>query len=301
MLVVPRRSRTKFWVLLVLVLVVALLASVSYLIWRQSVPGVRVTASVPRFVGQKTPLTVVVEAARGRVATASVRMVQGGKSIAITRHDGAAMPRLELPLTLEPTAAGFREGDATVEVWARDDFWRPWRGQERAAITFPTTIDLTPPPLEVAAATPYILPGGAGLVVVRAGDAVRADAKAGSLSFPTFPMGPQGTRVGFFALPYDIPNGTSLSATAADDAGEAVTPGGPSEMLPRRFRRDTIEVSDAFLNAKVPELLPPRPADQPLVAGLLPINRDQRKFAEEEKRRVGPETARQAPGGGAFV
>src|SRR2546428_227295 len=137
MLVVPRRSRTKFWVLLVLVLVVALLASVSYLIWRQSVPGVRVTASVPRFVGQKTPLTVVVEAARGRVATASVRMVQGGKSIAITRHDGAAMPRLELPLTLEPTAAGFREGGATGEVWARGDFWRPRRGQERAAAPLP--------------------------------------------------------------------------------------------------------------------------------------------------------------------
>src|SRR5207245_8222633 len=104
-------------------------------------------------------------------------------------------------------------------------------------------------------------PGGAGLVVVRAGDAVRADAKVGSLSFPTFPMGPQGTRVGFFALPYDIPSGTSLSVTAADEAGNAVTRGIPAEMLPRRFRRDTIEVSDAFLNAKVPELLPQRPAD----------------------------------------
>src|SRR5204862_306396 len=125
-----------------------------------------------------------------------------------------------------------------------------------SAVTLPTTIDLTPPPLEVAAATPYILPGGAGLVVVRAGDAVRADAKVGSLSFPTFPMGPQGTRVGFFALPYDIPSGTSLSVTAADEAGNAVTRGIPAEMLPRRFRRDTIEVSDAFLNAKVPELLP---------------------------------------------
>src|SRR2546425_2153021 len=228
-------------------------------------------------------------------------MVQGGKSIAITRHDGAAMPRLELPLTLEPTAAGFREGGATVEVWARDDFWRPWRGQERAAVTFPTTIDLTPPPLEVAAATPYILPGGAGLVVVRAGDAVRADAKVGSLSFPTFPMGPQGTRVGFFALPYDIPSGTSLSVTAADEAGNAVTRGIPAEMLPRRFRRDTIEVSDAFLNAKVPELLPQRPPNQPLVEGFLVINRDQRKFAEEEKRRGAPKTAHKPPWGSAFL
>src|SRR5207244_3099586 len=158
----------------------------------------------------------------------------------------------------------------------------PWSSKQLAG---------APPPLEVAAATPYILPGGAGLVVVRAGDAVRADAKVGSLSFPTFPMGPQGTRVGFFALPYDIPSGTSLSVTAADEAGNAVTRGIPAEMLPRRFRRDTIEVSDAFLNAKVPELLPQRPPNQPLVEGFLVINRDQRKFAEEQKRRVALKTA----------
>src|SRR2546428_11731745 len=178
------------------------------------------------------------------------------------------MPGAGLPLPFEPTAAGFREGDATVEVWARDDFWRPWRGQERAAITFPTTIDLTPPPLEVAAATPYILPGGAGLVVVRAGDAVRADAKVGSLSFPTFPMGPQGTRVGFFALPYDIPNGTSLSVTAADEAGDAATPGGPGQLCPRRFRPDTNGASDAFLNSQGPRPLPQPPPHPPHGPGL---------------------------------
>src|SRR2546428_12086495 len=72
-------------------------------------------------------------------------------------------------------------------------------------------------------------------------------------------------------------------------------------MLPRRFRRDTIEVSDAFLNAKVPERLPQRPADQPLVEGFLTINRDQRKFAEEQKRRVALKTANKPLWEGAFL
>jgi len=299
--VVPRRSRTKFWLVLALLLVVAAIGSVSYLVWRQSVPGVRVSATVPRFVGRKTPLTVVIEAARGRVATADVRVAQGGKSVVVARHDGAAAPRLELPVALEPTAAGLREGSATVEVWARDDFWRPWRGQERAVATFPVTVDLTPPPLEIVAATPYVAPGGAGLVVIRAGDAVRADARVGTLSFPTFPLGAQGTRVGFFALPYDLAGGTALSVTAADEAGNAATRGIPAEILPRRFRRDTIEISDAFLNAKVPELLPQRPSTQSLVDGFLVINRDQRKFAEEEKRRVAAKTADKPLWEGAFV
>ncbi len=298
---VPRRSRTKFWLVLALLLVVAAIGSVSYLVWRQSVPGVRVSATVPRFVGQKTPLTVVIEAARGRVAAADVRVAQGGKSVVVARHDGAAAPRLELPVALEPTAAGLREGAATVEVWARDDFWRPWRGQERAVATFPVTVDLTPPPLEIVAATPYVAPGGAGLVVIRAGDAARADTRVGTLSFPTFPLGAQGTRVGFFALPYDLAGGTALSVTAADEAGNAATRGIPAEILPRRFRRDTIEISDAFLNAKVPELLPQRPPTQSLVEGFLVINRDQRKFAEEEKRRVAAKTADKPLWEGAFV
>ena len=298
---VPRRSRTKFWLVLALLLVVTAIGSVSYLVWRQSVPGVRVSATVPRFVGQKTPLTVVIEAARGRVATADVRVAQGGKSVVVARHDGAAAPRLELPVALEPTAARLREGAATVEVWARDDFWRPWRGQERAVATFPVTVDLTPPPLEIVAATPYVAPGGAGLVVIRAGDAARADTRVGTLSFPTFPLGAQGTRVGFFALPYDLAGGTALSVTAADEAGNAATRGIPAEILPRRFRRDTIEISDAFLNAKVPELLPQRPPTQSLVEGFLVINRDQRKFAEEEKRRVAAKTADKPLWEGAFV
>jgi len=275
--------------------------SVSYLAWRQSVPGVSVTATVPPFVGQKMALTMVLEAARGRIATADVRVAQGGKSVVVARHDGAAAPRLDLPVALEPAAAGLREGNATVEVWARDDFWRPWRGQERAAATFPVTIDLTPPPLEIIAATPYVAPGGAGLVVIRAGDAALADTHVGTLAFPTFPLGPQGTLVGFFALPYDFAVGTSLSVRAADQAGNAVTRGIPAEILPRRFRRDTIEITDAFLNAKVPELLPQRPPTQPLVEGFLVINRDQRKFAEAEKRRVAAKTADKPLWEGAFV
>ena len=43
-LVVPRRSRTKTWVFLVLLLLVAVVGALSYLGWRQTVPGVRVVA-----------------------------------------------------------------------------------------------------------------------------------------------------------------------------------------------------------------------------------------------------------------
>src|SRR2546425_6192540 len=50
--------------------------------------------------------------------------------------------------TLFPYTTLFR---STIEVWARDDFWRPLPARQRAAASYPVTIDLTPPTLDVVA------------------------------------------------------------------------------------------------------------------------------------------------------
>jgi murein DD-endopeptidase MepM/ murein hydrolase activator NlpD len=298
---VSPRSRTKSWVLVVLLLLLVVTGTVAYLAWRQSVPGVRVTGSPPRLLGQKTAFALVAEAARGNIARMEVRLVQNGARAVIGTAQGPLGRRVEVPVAVEPAAAGIREGGATVEVWARDDFWRPWRRTERPVATFPVTVDLTPPKLDVLATTPYVAPGGAGVVVVRAPDAARVDVRVGGLGFPAFALGPDGTRVAFFALPYDFAARTPLAVLAQDEAGNSVSRGLTSEVLPRRFRRDRIEVKEAFLQAKVPELLPQRPPSQPLVEAFLTINRDQRRQAEETKRRVGATTAPKLLWEGPFV
>jgi murein DD-endopeptidase MepM/ murein hydrolase activator NlpD len=103
------------------------------------------------------------------------------------------------------------------------------------------------------------------------------------------------------ALPYDYDAGTPLGVTARDEAGNAAARGVPVELKPRKFPHDTIRLSEAFLQAKVPELLPQRPPSQPLLEGFLIINRDQRKQAEEEKIRIGAQTADKPLWSGPFV
>jgi hypothetical protein len=298
MRLVPRRSR-RIGFVFVLILLLLVVGSVSYLGWRQSVPGPTVRATPPRFLGHSTALVVSVEAARGNVARAEIRAVQDNKSVVLASRDALGR-RADLSLVVEPATAKLREGKATIEVWARDDFWRPLKLHERPATSFPVTIDLTPPRVEIVSATPYVAPGGAGLVVLRAGDAAKVETRVGALAFPTFPLGPEGTRVGFFALPYDFA-GAALTVFAEDEAGNGATKGIPAEVLPRKFRRDTIDISDAFLAAKVPELLPQHPPSQPLVDAFLVINRDQRKQAEAEKRRVAATTADKPLWEGAFL
>jgi murein DD-endopeptidase MepM/ murein hydrolase activator NlpD len=300
MLFVPRRSRLKRWFVAVLLLIVVGGGSASYLAWRQSVPGVGVTGAPPRAVGPNTPLTLVVAAARGNVALAELRLVQGDTATVVGRHEGRPAPRVEVTAGLTP-AAGVREGAGRLEVWAGDDFWRPLSRRPSAAASFPVIVDFTPPRLEIMAATRYVAPGGAGLVVLRAGDAARAEMRVGTLSFPTVALGAPGVRAGLFALPHDFASGSSLAVAAQDEAGNITTRGIGTEILPRRFRRDTIELTEALLRAKVAELLPQHPADKPLVEGFLTINRDQRRQAEEQKRRLAATTADRPLWDGAFL
>jgi murein DD-endopeptidase MepM/ murein hydrolase activator NlpD len=300
---VPPRSRIKGWLLVVLALLLVVVGGVSYLGWRQSVPAVRVTLNAPRFLGHKTPLNVVLQAARGNVARAEVRVIQGGAPVVVVKRDAPAGGRLDLALTVESAALGLKEGPATLEVWARDDFWRPLRPRDRALVSAPVTVDLTPPKVEVLASTRYISPGGVSLVAFRLADAPRADVRVGTRVFPSFPYGPpeRSTRVALVALPYDHTSGTPMTITAEDEAGNTATRGIPGEVKPRAFPRDTIKITDGFLQAKVPELLPQHPPSKPLVEGFLVINRDQRKQAEQEKMKVGATTAPTPLWDGPFV
>lgn len=299
----PRESRAKRWLLVVLLLLLAVVGSMSYLGWRQSVPGVRSLTPPPRFVGQKTPLTFVLEASRGNVARVEVRVVQGGKSSVVAKQEGAFGRRAEIPVVLEGAALGLREGRATLEVWARDDFWRPLRFDERALASYPVTVDLTPPKVEVLAATQYLSPGGSGLVAFRVAGAARTTVSAGGYLLPSFAFGPveRDARVALIALPYDVAPGAPLTISAADEAGNTASRGIPSELRPRRFPHDTIELKDAFLQSKVPELLPQHPPGKPLLEGFLLINRDLRRQAEETKRRIGATTADTPLWEGPFV
>jgi murein DD-endopeptidase MepM/ murein hydrolase activator NlpD len=229
--------------------------------------------------------------------------VQSGKPVTVFKQDGPLGPRAEVPVTFETAALGLREGPATIEVWSRDDFWRPLRGADRALTSVPVTIDLTPPKLEILGATRYISPGGAALVAFRVDDAVRTDVLVGTRAFPSHSYGPpeKNARVALIALPYDFHANTPMTITARDEAGNVASRGVPAELKPRAFPRDTIKLSEALLQSKVPELLPQRPPSQPLLEGFLVINREQRKQAEAEKLKVGERTAEQVLWQGPFV
>ncbi len=290
-----------------LVLLVLAGGGFAFLAWRQTVPGVRAELKpAPKFIGVRTPLTLELRAARGGVAAVEVRLVQGQSRVTAFQQTFPAPSGVQrVDVVVAGRDLGLREGAATLEVRARDDFWRPMRIDEHPVVTQPVQLDFTPPSLEVLAATRYLHQGGGGLAALRARGAARVTVKVGDRQVPAFPAGSEesGLAVALFGLPWNLPTTTPITAHAEDEAGNTVSRPVPGEIRARRFPTDVIDLSERFLAAKLPELLPERgpiPPDQ-FAAAFLVVNRDQRQAAEEAKRRIGARTEPRPLWAGAFV
>jgi murein DD-endopeptidase MepM/ murein hydrolase activator NlpD len=209
-------------------------------------------------------------------------------SVAQQAFSGPPLNDQRVQLIVAGGSLGLREGAATLEVRARDGFWRPIRVDDRVVASLPVTLDFTPPTLEILSSTRYLSRGGGGLVALRAKGAARVGVAVGDLFFPGFPAGAAdgGLHATLYALPWNLPPNSPITVSAQDEAGNAVSRALAVELRPRKFPMDTIDVSEQFLASKMPELLPERgaiPPDQ-LLAAFLTVNRDKRKEAEQTKR-----------------
>ena len=303
------RSRFRFWFTIIVVPSLLVVGALGYLAWRQSVPGIRASLDPePRWIGVKTPLAVDLRAARGGVRSMEIRLRQGSAKVVIVQQVFTGVPTNDQRVALQVTGAtlGLREGAATLEVLARDGFWRPIRVDDRPVLTAPVMLDFTPPSLEVVAATRYWAQGGGGLVVLRSKGASRVAVTVGGLAFRAYPAGPVESNlfVDIVALPWNYETGTPVTAGAQDEAGNVTSRAVAVEVKARRFKTDTIEIKDEFLERKLPELLPKRagtiaPGD--LLAAFLTVNRDRRKQAEEAKRALAAKTQPRPLWEGVFI
>jgi murein DD-endopeptidase MepM/ murein hydrolase activator NlpD len=296
------------WLIVLLVPILIVLGGIGYLAWRQSVSAVRVEFEpAPKFIGARTPITLLLRASRGGVRSVDVRLNQGGTRVTVAQQafpDPAAAEQ-RVQIVVQGGTLGLREGAANLEVRARDGFWRPIRVDDRMIANVPVTLDFTPPTLEVLAATRYLSRGGGALVAVRAKGAARVGVNVGDFFFPGFPAGAPdtGLHAVLYALPWNLPPNSPVTAAAQDEAGNAVSRALAVDIRARKFPLDTIEVGEQFLASKMPELLPERgqiPPDQ-LLQAFLVVNRDKRKEAEETKRKLAQKSRPQPLFAGAFI
>jgi murein DD-endopeptidase MepM/ murein hydrolase activator NlpD len=283
---------------LAVVALLALVVAAGAWFWagRAEGPGIEIRQP-DRFIGQATPLELVVESPGGQFSSVDVSLEQSGRTFSVftlaqptegtVRQETAdrlfvmrQVGKRDVP-ELEP-------GPARIVVRASRPVLYGLRDAESTA-TRDVEIRLDPPRVAILSTFHFINHGGAELVVYRATPAdVESGVRVGGMTYPGFPAsgagipGDEAMRVAFFALTPDQDLNAPISLYARDPAGnEAETPL-DHRAFPRPFRRSRITIDDRFLERVVPAIAATTPemslsttADNLLVS-FLRINGDLR-------------------------
>ncbi len=267
-------------------------------------PQIRISPSFPA-IGKRTVIKVEVSEPSRGLSHVRVDFVQGERTELLAEkgyaHRSAlqfwgaitARDTISVPVGRE-TIQGLKTGNATIRITAgRTGGWLRSPDPVVEALVLP--VRLSPPSLEVLSTKTYVAQGGCEVVVYRVGESsLRDGVRVGSEWFPGYPLPGGGSRERFalFAIPYDVGR-PEVRLVAVDGAENEAQASFVDQFFPKRFKRDTIEVSDAFLSKVVPEIMGETPDLQDKGSDLenyLAINGELRRRQDQQLRALGQES-----------
>jgi murein DD-endopeptidase MepM/ murein hydrolase activator NlpD len=243
-------------------------------------------------IGKRTPVTITVSEPRRGLKHVKVEFLQGDKSTILADKNysfssqffGRGSKTVKDTLEVEvgrQTLPGLTPGSATIRVTAdRAATWLRHPNPVVDEISLP--VRLTPPSLHVTSTQTYVAQGGCEVVTYRVGESeARSGVRAGSWWFPGYPLpgGGKQDRFAFFAVPYNMSQ-PNVRLVVEDGAGNEAEMGFIDKFFAKSFKSDNIEITDAFLQKVVPEIMSQTPElndrGNPL-DNYLAINRELRK------------------------
>jgi murein DD-endopeptidase MepM/ murein hydrolase activator NlpD len=246
---------------LLAIIVAAAIAFFKY--YEREKPQINIQGDIST-IGMTKELQFTASDSRSGISLIEIVLTQGDKRATVYdkkysrqgffEHNGPK--KLTETVTLESGAAGFTDGKAELEVTVRDfSFWN-WMAGNETFIAYPVIIDMHPPKISILHSTRYVSPGGSGMVVYKIDDPVEKHGLTINGHFnPGFPVTDQGDDryVAFFGLPYDTENVDQAVVAATDTAGNTGKAAIGIILKKTNFKHDQINVSDNFLNLKIPE------------------------------------------------
>ncbi len=243
------------------------------------------------WVGPKTSFTVQCSDPDSGLNEVKVTFTQDGQEkLILTRAfppGGEAGHPVELSFTLEPKALGFKEGKARLTVLARDRSWRHGFQGRTQVLSREVDIDLVPLTLSFLSVSHLLRPGGTGLIIYRVNKPPKeSGVMVGGELFRGYPnpKGTKGDYVALFPVPRDAVGTAQVELVARPAAGEEVRQPVSLRLKPRRWRQDTINLSEPFVRRVAATFSVPVSGE--LVDTFLEVNRNLRRVNHEKVRQI---------------
>lgn len=291
----PQRRRGGFG----LIALVGLVAAVALVWWLRGslalapAPSIVLHTDRPA-IGAATKVSAVFSEGTRGLGAIKLELVQGDKSLVLgeqtySRASTFALRRgaIQAESTLEAVVgrgkpAWLKEGEAVLRATA-DRLGGTFRTALPTVVEQKIAVQLRPPQLSILSSQHYVRQGGSGVVLLRAGTtAAKSGVRVGDRDFISYPRpsGAAGERFALFGVPWNVSDPSQLKVFAEDDAGNRVELSFVTIFKPYPPRRDTIQVTDAFLESAVPAISSASPgfdASGSLLDQYLRINGQMRK------------------------
>lgn len=298
-------------VLLILFIIILVpLAWLGYTKFEGKPPTLKMVSDV-KYIGKKTPLSIKIEDAESGIKKVKIDLKQNAKISDVFQKDfpseswlvGGKIKQETINFDIQPSELGISNGNATLNVTVWDYSLRGWFNGNKATFSREVTIDTTPPVISVISNTRYLGQGGTGVVCFSATDQLsKAGAQVDDSYFPGVPLDPgRNLYVAYFALPYDKPD-AKLEVKCADLAGNEATSGFYNTIKPRKFRHDSIQLSDNFLQliaSRAQQHDTSAPSDP--LAAFLKVNSELRRVNNKEISEICSKASPERLWKGAFM
>ena len=235
----------------------------------ENIPPTVVVEGDPVMIGKQKLLTAAFSDLGTGLRHTEIVITQDGRPRVVSSNDypEKGIKNKTVSVNLDAATLKLHDGPATLTMTAVD--YSLWKN--RTVVERPATIDFLPPQIFQLNTANHINPGGTCVVAYRLSEkAPVTGVQVGDLFYPAYPvaLGGKPGYVAYFALSMDATQGSpQIRIMARDQAGNETVSGIPSLILKRKFRSDTMNLSEAFLGQKMPEFQ----ASIPLLRGKTPI------------------------------
>lgn len=254
---IPRR-----WPLLIVAAVIVALVVV-LIIRMEGQPPTMVLEMDSPALGAGQTITLQVTDAKSGLRHVWVGIIADGREVALLDRtfpsagilSGGAVSSETFQIPVAPREKGITDGPATLQLRVRDHSWRQWGKGNLKVREMAVVIDTRPPAIEVLSRQHYLAQGGAGLVIYRLSEECPVSGvMVGEQFYPGFSghFSDAAIHMAFFAVDHQQGTNTPIHVTATDFAGNEGRAGIPHRINARQFKRDTLAISDAFLDRVMP-------------------------------------------------
>jgi len=206
-------------------------------------------------IGLEKSIDVVCTDNRSGLRTITTAIIQDGKRhvLDIVNIPVKGVARRKINIAIDSRSLQLHDGKAVFEVQAIDYSLRNNKGILSAAVT----VDTTPPTIYQITPAHYINPGGSCVTLYRSSEELRTTYVFVNddhyQAYPTTISG-KSCYISYFATSTDTTRKTTrIGIVAEDRAGNSVVLAVPYHLRKKRFRNRPMNISDAFLERKIPE------------------------------------------------